>query len=362
MGARWEIAVADLAGNELGELTGAKGRELSLANNGGSVFSCTVPLTSDAAELISTGDRRIKAYRTPWDVEEGEATGPSVLRFHGAIWAPEKSGSASALRIVASDPFVMLEKRITQAVATGDQGALIKALIDAANALGETGIRALAENVIASVTRSVDWSGTRKALAEVVAEFAGYFDGCDVELRPLDNVPGKAVDLIVWGARRGADRPGAAFEYGTGTGTNCNDASQVEDMSNLANYITAYGDGGISVVVYDTDSIARYGRYEAELSFTDVTLADALTALAIEELNNRKTPKSTITVNPSANAPAIFDEWDIGDTVYADLRKGALQYTGAARAKAATVSINDNGGERVSSITLDQEGDLDAAA
>ena len=355
MSALWETVVADLAGQELGEMTGAKAREVTLVENGGTTYAFSNPLTSAQAELVSCGDRRIKAYRTP-------VGGSRTLRFHGTIWAPEEAGAAGQMRTVAADPWVMLERRITQAAMTSDQGSIIKALVDAANALGETGIRALAENITSSVTRTVDWSGTRKPLSEVVSEFAGYFDGCDTELRPLDGVPGKLVDLVVHGSRRGTVRNESGFEFGADTVNNCSDASRVTDMSNIANYITAYGDPGIApVVVYDVDSIARYGRYEAEITFSDVTLIDALTALAVEALLKRKDPKRTITVTPGPNAPSVYDDWEIGDTVPLNINKGVLRYEGPGRITAATISINDNGGERITSVSFDQEND-DAAA
>ncbi len=350
--ARWEFNVVDMLGADTGELLGARGRELTFQLGGPSTFSCSLPLTAEAAELVSAGDRRIKGYRT-------SDAGLEALRFHGPIWAPEEDGQ-QGLRVVAGDQYVMLERRDTSAVyaVATDQGIILQQLVEAANADGETGIRALTSLVTTSVKRTADWSDTSKPLSEIAAEFAGYFDGCDIELRPLDDIPGKVCDLVVHGARRGVERNEAWFGFGVGTESNCSNANRVTDMSSIANYIVARGDASIPpVVVSDLDSIAKYGRYEAEVSFADVFLIDALTALAIETLNKRKDPKRTITITPNKSAPPMFDDWDIGDTVPVDIRKGVLQYTGPARIIGATLQVDDNGGELVSSMTIEQEED-----
>lgn len=343
----WTFYLTDEAGTQLAELTHATDKTLTIGNNTGSVLSFRLPLTHTHASLVSTGDTLVKAYRK-------NQNGVRTIRFHGQVWSCEYAGNDSldAMQVVVADPFAVLAHRYTQATFSSvDQGTILKTLVDAANSDQDTRIRTNTANIQASTTRTIDWSTTRKAIAETFTELAEMDAGCDWELRPIEYASGKIVDLYVY-ATRGTTKNQATFAYGPRTANTVTSMQRTLSLDGMANVVNAYGDPALTVeTATNYTSVNTYGQLTADLSYPDVDNQTYLAALATEYLAEHGTPTESIRVAAGRNAPSVWDDFSPGDTVRVHGEKGAMNFTSSMRVDAITVGVDDNGIETTQDIT-----------
>lgn len=359
----WEIVLADRNGTDLTFLTLGGDRKLTRQDRGASVLELQVPLTSEQASLIEAGTTRIKAYRLPPDPDGDDE---KVLRFNGIVWVTDEQANddgVSYMKVVAVDPYgSTLAKRFTSANAgTVDQGTLLKTLVDSANSVSDTFVQTDAANVVASIARTIDWSLARKSLAEAFAEIAGAFDGTDWELRPIDN-GAKIADLHVFGGRRGSIRDEVVFGYGEGTVANCTAFARTSNMDKLATWIQGDGQGGAYFQWTNPTKVTEFGRYERYTSYSDVANVTHLSNLVYKDLVDSYDPVPIIGFTAGPDAPRMFDDWDIGDTVRVQGRHGSISVDTAARIIGATVTIDNNGVEQMASIVTQGDASEEAGS
>jgi len=344
----WELVLADETGANTSLLTLASERQVTYQLNGATVIECSLPLTSDAAALITPGRSRIKAYRRGVDDDT------STLRAYGTIWTMEESAGDSGIgmaRIVAVDPYGTTLARRHNSTNHGaiDQGTLIKTIIDTANATSATFVATDSANITASSSVTIDWTLTPKPIAEAMSDVANAQDGSDWQLSPVDSGEDMA-DLIVYGGQRGSTQDDAVFGYGAGTVANCTAFKRTYDMEKLATWVHGDGQGGAWFEWTNDTQSAAYGRHEAYIALSDVTAAAQLSALTYRELVTRYPPLPVIGFTAGLRAPRIFDVWNIGDTVRAQARYGTMTVDERVRVIGATIAIDDNGVESIAQI------------
>lgn len=356
----WEFVVANAAGTNLGILTLASDRQVTYQRNGPAVLEFQVPLTSDQATLITPGVSRIKGYRAP------EGGGTKTLRFHGIVWTVEQQASdtgVAMMKVVAVDPAgTTLARRFTSAnYGTADQGTVMKGLVDDANAISDTFVETSTANVVASTSRTLDWSLARKSIIEAFGEIATADLGTDWELRPVDN-GAKIASLYVYGGQRGSTRDEIIFGYGDGTVANCIAFQQTWNMDKLATWAQGDGQGGAYWQWTNPTKVAKFGRYERFTNYGDVVNTANLSQLVYQELVRSYDPVPVIGFTAGVRAPRMFDEWDIGDTVRVQARRGALNVNTTARIIGVTLQIDGNGVELLSSIVTQGDPDEEAGS
>ena len=145
---------------------------------------------------------------------------------------------------------------------------------------------------------------------------------------------------------------------------NIQTAKNFIDRSKMANYMVGLGAGsGVDLEhtspFSDATSITKYRQLEFADSMPDVGTA-FLGPLTQEELGFRKVPYQAVTWVPQSGIAfglEPFTAFDIGDTVRVQagprLRGG---FAGIQRVYGFTLSLDDNGVERVSELVTSQGG------
>lgn len=190
-------------------------------------------------------------------------------------------------------------------------------------------------------------------LAEVDDGFYYRVDPVDLEVEPLTGNP-FFYRLVLLHPTPGNDSA-ASFEFGPGTAGNL--AGVQVDIRPPVNSALAFGagDGEAQLVAAakDEDSIDRYGLMETSRSFPDVVEQATLDQHAREML--RPEERVTFRVRPALTAPRPWDDFDVGDSVRLNIRTEARTFVGRALVKSFTVTVDENGTERLSSLDFQQE-------
>ena len=349
----WEFVIADSSGAALDFLTLGSNRQLTIQDRGARVLELQVPLTSEQASKIVGGSTRIKGYRLAPDGTT------KVLRFNGIVWVTDEQANdegISFMKVVAVDPFgsTLAGRFANGNYGSIDQGTLLKQLIDDANTVSDTFVQTATANVTTSIARTIDWSLTRKSIAAGFSEIAAAFDGTDWELRPVDN-GSKIAELFVYGGRRGSIRDEVIFGYGADTVANCTAFARTANMDKLATWIHGDGQGGAYFEWTNPTKVAKFGRYERFSQYGDVTSLSNLSNLVYQDLVRSYDPEPIIGFTAGSQAPRMFDEWDIGDTVRVQARHGSINVNKQARIIGATLTIDVNGVELLSSIVTQSD-------
>lgn len=350
----WQFALVDVNGNNLsnGEMSMGLARAITFQLCAPSLFTCQIPLTHPDAAVIAAGSSYIKGYRT-------DASGTKTLRFYGPAWARQVQGGGGGggvdtLLVTAMDPMAYLSKRFTVATFTAqDRGVILKSVVDTTNTNdGDTGIRTNTANITASSTISPDYSNAKQDLQSLIADYGASLDACEAWLVPIELSSGKIADLYC-ALRRGSTQNNAVFGYGAGTKANCSAMGRVEDMTNMRNDVLGFTDTMSSNWTNST-SINAYRRLVADISMTGETDPTVVSARTKGDLDRHSTPDQIAEHSLTATmaAPRMFDDFNIGDTVWLDFAKGYLSYTVQQRVYAATIGIDDQGVETFSSMDL----------
>ena len=164
----------------------------------------------------------------------------------------------------------------------------------------------------------------------------------------LPYAPGITQGQFTVYAAQGSARPGAKFEYGQGTIANC--AALHRQTVPPVNSVTIIGANGLTSTKVDTASKAKYGFFPVQQQFTDVaeqaTIDDKANALL------RPNPVKTLDFTPDPRlAPAPWDDYWIGDTVYFYANRGALvEGPAPVRVNQITVAIDPDTGLEAAAI------------
>lgn len=164
----------------------------------------------------------------------------------------------------------------------------------------------------------------------------------------------------------GVDRgQGCLFSYPG----NCISVTRSRDATRLQNRVEAIGQYSVGRSD-DLASQAQYDLHEAQDSLSEVVDPNILTAYAVAETTVLSQPWTIITFTPrglkvsDATTPGVprpFDDYDLGDIVYAYVNRGRIQVGTAGspqpvRVFGYTINISDDGVEKVSGIQTSYQG------
>lgn len=342
MPATWLADLVDVNGRPLteGGLTLASAGVLTEQSGAApKMFQCLVPLDAEQAEVLG-GDDEIDAYVKLYRTIEGGNVTDRILKFYGSVWVDEIQGAAGVLMLTALDQLAVLAKRYTDAqFPPTDLGEMLKQMVDTTNSTdGDTGIRTNGANITASSSIDTDLRSNRPTVLSMADQFSGLLDGCETWLEPIELDDGKIGDLHV--APRRGTTSAAVFGFGPGTDDNCSDMGRTRDKMNVENDAHGYSDV-LTSNRYDATSIAALRRLVGYTSFTGETSQDALDARTQGRLGQRSTRGRVAEYRAAlaSNAPVLYDDYNIGDDVTLQFRKGRIAWDVQQRAVMAKVKL-----------------------
>jgi hypothetical protein len=322
-----------------GDLTKAKGRSLTLALNKAGSFSFTMPLESnpvaDDLEEISTC---VLIYFQ------------DELIWSGPVWTIEEQ-TPNTISVGCVGWYQVLEKRIINpewctpylSYVNQDAGVIALDLLARTNTESPSLVVPGTAEETQLRTRNYSAYGT---IANEIQSLSTIEAGFDLYVDPETRL------LNIYSSL-GVERIHVNFEYGT----NVLSASRRSDSSKLVNKIYVYGGSGTTTQVsYDPDSIARYGLHEEAISLSDVTDNAILAAFGQAELAVRANPLRLIGFEPrryllSPRDPLLFQDFNIGDTVYATIQKERFDVSRqAVRVFGATMTWDDAGNVQLTAV------------
>lgn len=314
-----------------------------------------LPLETDAAQTIAatSGDDAdvqayIKAYRSPTG---GDAD--RVLRVYAPVIVDQVQGAAGLLLATAIEPMEILAQRFTLGqFAPTDLGELIFDMIDETNLTdGETGIRVDHANITATSSIDLDARTNIPSIASIISQFFGMLDGVETWSRPIELAAGKIAELYA-SPTRGVVTD-ALFAYGPGTEANCTDMGRTRNTASVGNDQRGYAELLTQESRTNAASIAAVRRRIAYTSFTGETSQTVLglrTQGLVDRFGSRRAV-AEYTIAPDENAPRLYDDYDIGDTITAHFSDG-VEWEVQQAVSSAKVIVDESGIESPGAVTV----------
>jgi endo-1,3-1,4-beta-glycanase ExoK len=298
-----------------------------------------------------------------------------VVRWAGPVWTVDRNIESGKIDVSAVGWLDLMDHRqirepVDRPVETDD--VRVDALFDILNGQTDSAGRPqLAPLVYAGhmgivLQRAADSWGRGNPAGTILNQLAEIESGFDIKIDPLtrkmtthrEQLYGSFYGL-------GGDRPNALFAMGLGP-DNVAALTQHIDGSTLANVINAVPDTGKAQQGDLLESIDEYGTFEADFPMTGGSISvPILQSGAMAEVYFRSQPRVTYDVSPApwkygGNVPRIFTDYDIGDMVRLAAEREWFRLPedrssgepAVARVMGATVSIDENGEERVDSLKL----------
>jgi hypothetical protein len=342
----WALVATTLAGLELGELTDAHDRQISLPLNAKPAAGFRVRMDHRHADDLLGGEVLVKAY------EDG--TLREVFEVATAEEVADGSGIASVAVNLHSAGWARLERRL---LGRGSDG------YSQGTALVPVALHTIAQTILTTVNTSAastvaagTFTGTAtghvgpwhlKPVTEALQEMSATLDGFDFEIAPEEPTASLVGTLNV-AATIGQSRTDTILEYGTGQHNIASYQRRV-DLTGLANaaYIPGQSavDGQLSplITVEDAASITTWGRREAVVP-TDLLVEDFRRKLAYEHVTVRKQPRQLITFTPTVDAFTYGVDFEVGDVIRARAAvAGDVRFDALFRIYGVTWQIDDEG-------------------
>lgn len=345
----WGVAVTDLNSVTRAVL---EPHDLTLTRrlNAHSTVTFKVPVTETGADQLLIAERAIKVYRS------------GVLRFYGKISEPLMDDE-NWVTVTAHDPFFFLTRRRLPAdlTTTADAGAIAWGLINTQNGRSTTRIRQ--GTIASSVTRARTYV-EGEIVAEKILQLAEVDDGFWFLINPVDGVPGTFGEFDVRYPTPGGSALGATFQYGDETVGNLASYSREQNLPLNRVRATGASEGENVLTAYrqDNASISQFDMIEDDRSFPTVIHTATLDEHALEELHPQ--PRVLYTgdiVDQSDNSlgdvfvPALFDDFDVGDTVSLVIRHGRVDIDTQPQIADAVVKVTDSGAEQLVSVFMTED-------
>lgn len=374
---RWQFILTDLAGNQIGEITQADSRTVTLPLNRVPTASFTLPLWHPLASSVLALNCLLKVYR------RDQVTGTNRLVFHGPLVSAEEAGSSDGqtIGVSAAGPMWRLTKRFIGTTKGGilfgnpgvtanptavppvvgvdpvliDLGTIAQQILTAVNGVFYTGI---ANGSTGASTNGVYGTLWLKNAGEAVAELSAGLNSFDYDVAPQE--PGTVINghptigTLNITSIIGQNRPDAIFEYGTPRG-NVASYNRKRDYENVMNdgYISLSGwpDGVTAAqdLIRRTDTTSRdtIGLYQ-DIANDAGVIDDGLRTLILDaHIAARKSAREILTFTVASNArPAPFTDYIVGDYVRARaVVRGSVRFDTTFRIWGVTFKIDQNGNE-----------------
>lgn len=347
----------------IAELVYAKDISIDLIHNRPGALRFSTQLDDDRAGLIVPVNTCIVAVRD------------GIVRWSGPVWTVDQDIASGRVQVGAVGWLDLLERRkirviMSRTAETDD--VRTQAIFSALSAQVDTGNNTIpmpltyGGHVGVTRDRSAQIFQRGDPIGSIINQLISIEGGYDIRVNPTTRVLTTHRSIVVGSVLGyGVNRPDVLFSYGLGS-DNLQGITQQADASTLANVINAVGPGGLVVQTDDYSSISAYGAFEDDFSMTDAGISeDTLRAGAVAEVFFRKQPRVTWQIVPfpwtsGGNVPRLFDDYDVGDVVRLAARRSWLTIpanldvggTQSVRIYGASISIDENGNERISSLQL----------
>lgn len=356
------VSVIDLDGNTLAFLD-AYGLKLTRRINGACVLEFSAATDDPNAAHLDIAARAVRLYRD------------GVLRFCGIIGEPFVDG-ADFVNVTAYDPIYRynelvvgdetLSPLIPAPEAPVDAAEVAWALILAPPLASDPHLEQ--GTIQESVLRSGIYEAGR-AIGDAIKELAdadeGFFyriDAVDPEVEFSDG--GIFGSFNVMYPDAGATTPvGACFEFGPGTRANISEDGLELERFNPVNWVVAVGSDEIpgiarTVKIEQLASQAEYGMFQRWLSLPDAPRdaeGSQLTALRLAAVGAiEQEPRVVVRFDAIEDAPALFDDFDVGDQIGVYIDNGRTIFDGNLRVNEVKLEVDDDtGAERLMGVVAE---------
>jgi hypothetical protein len=371
----WRITLCDLQGRPLTSLTSiATQKSLNFKMNRPAQLSFRVPsdhpsvatIHEDGLPYIHPLARTVKLYRH-------EADERFHLRYTGYLWQVQDQGDTDTAwtSVTCYDAMMRLNKRFVRD-STGDplkqtkfentdKIQIAKTLVDRTNTASPTGIStSLGTFGTTNPTThpTVIYEAPHR-IGDALVELTRAMDGLELYFEPVDRTDG-ILSAMHAHPQIGQSRPNVRFGWGYAP-HNVQSMTAMFDGETVANDFIGSGNPQMEEPIIvrhsNTPSINTFGRYEEIVQYPDLIIPDFIDALVMEELSLRSVPRELITIVPQHGRTfKPWDDFNLGDIIYVfageRLRGG---FGGAQRVYGFDLQIDDNAGERLTSVTAQPE-------
>lgn len=268
-----------------------------------------------------------------------------VNKFNGEF--VELRETADSWELVAKDPYYNLswrEVRTDVTYTAADAGQIAWNLIALQNGYELTHLRQGALDASANVTNTYKQG-------ERIQEKIDYLAKSKEFLFTIDAVEGVAsvwAEIVVQ-FPGGTLQPEAKFEFGAGTLANCDD--YLRESLTLVNRANVVGKDNIVVSAESGSSPALHGLWEASRGHVLTDDTAVLTDIAASQITDA--PQYSIVMSAGPEAPQLFTDFDVGDTVPVLIRRVGRTIEGNKRVREATVLLDpDSGAEELETLEV----------
>lgn len=330
--------------SSLGELRQARQKQIQLDLNRPGSLSFTFPIADPEAYLIEPVRTCVLAYRN------------GRLIWSGPVWTIEERILEEIMQVTCVGWFEILYHRLIQPdqapaeYTATDAGLIAQNLLFLANATGQTPLDAPSSTfmVQGSTQSSINRDRIYQAyenIGQSIQQLADIENGIDYHVHPWNRT------LDVFYPMMGEDRPGVVLGAGDVTIKGLAQVTRTIDSSRMANRVWVIG-GNSAGFAEDVPSQSTFILMEEINQLNDVNNDTILAAYANAELAVKSNPLVFVNFDifPTAQFQ-MFGDFVLGDIIYVSARKGRMQFTRQpARVFGATITVDDGGVERVSSI------------
>lgn len=361
--ANYRFLLADLLTDEIeGELPVEAASFIHILNNPGSL-TATIRIGTDAPREAPTDTEGVTESFTPPppNVLAGAQAiyveRDGVIVWGGVIWTYVADVVSNTGTIGAEGFFSLLRGRVLEGdytATTTDQGAIVKALVDAVQGYteGDHLIDTTTINTSTGITRTVGWEAwERKNIGEAIEELANTRDGFDFRIRCRWGATSPVREFVI-------DYPatGRATAHVLELGRNLELLRHTDDATTLASKVFVRGSGSGSSVntstVHNTGS--GYVRRDAVASADDTDDTDVLDDIALRIADRGAAPTRIPYVAIYPDQQPKIGSFTVGDIVELRGTFGAIDFGGDYRITGWSVAIDISGQERIE-LTLAPE-------
>lgn len=371
----WSLILANADKRPVGEILQAQDRSITLNLSKMDSTTFKVRLDNPLADTLMTTACYVKAYR--------DGVLQTFAPVIGAEEAFDKEG-VPYVNVTASSPGWVFSKRYVGKSASGvtiptgtDKAQVVTTLLDALNAESPTGVVPhLSPPASAGAALTADLTvGPYEKMLDLINRLANTLDGFDWRILPRENWiggqfdgDGSVIGTFYAQPLIGELRPGAIFEWGTGSRANIASYNRVVNRESQATRVfhnVSEGPdapGFPTVVGEDSVAQASWGLLEeiADADLHDPTLRQNLVDAHI---TIRKNPKQTFTFVPhidpqiTGRLPYYGTDYVIGDQVVARGQyAGVTRFNVIVRVYSVKFDLDNVSGIERATLTLLDEG------
>lgn len=363
--ATWRLVIAQLTDNKpLGELTQFSNFQYTRSLS--KLATCSFQIRSDnpLMDRLTKTDVIAKLYRD------------TTLQFCGPVVSSEEAADheTQTVSVNCADQGWVLTKRLTGKSSTGlqfttptDVANIAKQLIDGTNLDLDTRISTSAVTLTSGSSRTYT-AGPYRFILDCITELGSTIDGFDWRIVPVESWSNGGLISTPVGyfdaqTLIGSNKPTAIFEYGVETRANILDYKITTTRDGQATRVYHPGSSPDAPVVTNSSTTVKntWGLEEDAITGVDITDATMRQKLTDEHIAVRETPRRILTFTPhidpglTGRIPRAFVDYDIGDTVTVRIvNAGKVRFAGLVRVYGVTLSVDDQGFERVNLVTEDE--------